>query len=326
MVFFCLFGVWMLSRDRVYLAALAFALAVGAKLLPLLFMPFVFRRLSWVRRVQFGLVFVASLAGLFWPLADPEAAGGFLSSLRLYFHTFEFNASLYYLLKWILPAGQHAIYAHFLAAVVAVVVLAMAFGGRQPGAKQSRSLLRQMTLSLTIFFLGATTIHPWYLAPLVAFAALTPLRFPLVWTMVIPWTYVTYRTIDYEQSTLLIIVEYLVVYGLLFYEWGLKGEGRTLEEVVYEIPLLKRLLVLSLPGRVALKLGHLVPNLGFEDQILDVGTGNGGVCRALMKEGFTVQPIDVKDISLFEEVQPIVYDGETLPFGEDSFDVSLLIT
>lgn len=344
MIFFSLLGVWLLVKKKWYFAAPAFALAVGAKLLPLMFFPFLIRRLGWGKSIGFFAISGVCILALFFPLLDPVALKGFFTSVGLYFQTFEFNASIYYLVKWILPGQHHYLYAKILSALVAISIFLIAFLEPRPGAPISKpfshewlmerfsplpidaKLLEGMVLALALYLLAATTVHPWYLVALVAFAALTRFRFPILWGLLILFTYITYRTTDYEQSTLVIIVEYCAVYLLLAYEWLFKSQQLTLEDAVHRVPFLKKLIAKTIPGRVGIKIGHLLPHLGKEEKILDIGTGNGGICHALKSEGLVVQPLDIKDISFFPEVKPRVYDGEKIPFENRSFDVTLLIT
>ncbi len=63
-----------------------------------------------------------------------------------------------------------------------------------------------------------------------------------------------------------------------------------------------------------------------EDKIIDVGAGLCTVTRKLKKAGYNISPIDIKNISLFDDMTPVVYDGKKIPFRDDSFDTALLIT
>ena len=73
-------------------------------------------------------------------------------------------------------------------------------------------------------------------------------------------------------------------------------------------------------------LEKISPLLKKSDNILDIGTGIGDVCNELIKIGHTITPVDVKNSSLFENIKPVIYSGERLPFEDKKFDVSLLLT
>jgi len=72
--------------------------------------------------------------------------------------------------------------------------------------------------------------------------------------------------------------------------------------------------------------GKIQTYLKLEDKIIDVGAGLCTVARKLKKTGYDISPVDVKNISLFDDIIPVVYDGKNIPFKNDSFDTALLIT
>jgi 2-polyprenyl-3-methyl-5-hydroxy-6-metoxy-1,4-benzoquinol methylase len=66
---------------------------------------------------------------------------------------------------------------------------------------------------------------------------------------------------------------------------------------------------------------YLPPNA----KILDIGAGNCNITQILDDRGFEITPIDVVDLSFVKDQKPIIYDGKTIPFKTNSFDVSLLL-
>jgi ubiquinone/menaquinone biosynthesis C-methylase UbiE len=66
--------------------------------------------------------------------------------------------------------------------------------------------------------------------------------------------------------------------------------------------------------------------LDLADRVLDVGAGNCILCQELGRRGYDVVPVDLRNLRLVDEIVPVTYDGTTLPFGNDSFDVALVIT
>jgi len=71
---------------------------------------------------------------------------------------------------------------------------------------------------------------------------------------------------------------------------------------------------------------QIKPYILESDRILDIGCGGCHIAKNLKDEGYDVTPLDVKDKSCFEDVRPIIYDGENIPFENNSFSVSLLLT
>ncbi len=74
------------------------------------------------------------------------------------------------------------------------------------------------------------------------------------------------------------------------------------------------------------KVRRFIEHVSKEENILDIGCGSCNIAYLLKKEGYNVIPVDVADMSFFPEVKPIVYDGRKLPFADDAFDTSLLLT
>lgn len=67
------------------------------------------------------------------------------------------------------------------------------------------------------------------------------------------------------------------------------------------------------------------PYLNKDDKILDIGAGFCYLPAFLQKENYTVVPIDIENCSFIPEIKPIIYDGNTIPFSDKSFDVSFII-
>lgn len=68
------------------------------------------------------------------------------------------------------------------------------------------------------------------------------------------------------------------------------------------------------------------PYLKRNEKIIDIGSGLCIICKKLGDLGYNVSPLDIKNLSLFEDITPVVYDGEKIPYPDDYFDLSLLIT
>jgi hypothetical protein len=70
-----------------------------------------------------------------------------------------------------------------------------------------------------IIYLGfAAIIHPWYLTPLIALSIFVRFRFILVWSALIPLSYISYRTLPYNENYWIIVLEYVIVIGYLLWE------------------------------------------------------------------------------------------------------------
>ncbi|CAH1000595.1 hypothetical protein LEM8419_01729 [Neolewinella maritima] len=220
MVCFLLLSLYLLTKSRYGGAAGAMAVSIASKLLPLMLLPFLLGRL-WRRSfwVFFGVLGVAT-GLLFLPLLLGSGfIEGFGGSLDLYFRTFEFNASVYYLLRaygyYELGWNQIARFGPLLAQVAAGLIFIVALADRRT---DWRSLPGLWLAAFIIYLLCATTVHPWYLAVPIALCGFTRWRFPLLWSFLIMLTYVSYTVIPYQENLLVVAVEYGLVAGCYVWE------------------------------------------------------------------------------------------------------------
>lgn len=65
--------------------------------------------------------------------------------------------------------------------------------------------------------------------------------------------------------------------------------------------------------------------LNDDGKILDIGAGTCNVFKILVERGYKVTPMDIKNWSLVEGINPIIYDGNHLPFNRDKFEVTLIL-
>lgn len=66
--------------------------------------------------------------------------------------------------------------------------------------------------------------------------------------------------------------------------------------------------------------------LNKNDYILDIGSGVCNVSEVLLKKGYKVVPLDIQDLSFVNDIKPILYDGNKIPFNDDKFTIALIIT
>lgn len=81
----------------------------------------------------------------------------------------------------------------------------------------------------------------------------------------------------------------------------------------------------ALNERAAGMVKKIDPFLVNKRTVLDIGAGTGHISK-LLSSDYKVTPLDVRDTSAFQSVEPVIYDGETFPFEDKQFDVSLIIT
>ena len=248
MIFFLLLAIVFLYSEKVIHCGFFFALAICTKMLPLIFLPALLRPLGWRKAIQLNVIILLACVIVSLPLLQKEIIVGLQKSLSYYFTTFEFNASVYYIVRWIgyLIFGFNVI--QFSGAVLAIIaflfIVAVALRDNESGLLRwwhhangaqstteasppspfDRGLLLSFMIILLIYFLFTTTLHPWYVSTLLALSVFTNFRFPLIWTGVIFLTYAGYDIGGFAENLWLTAIEYTAVLGYLAYELVWKGK------------------------------------------------------------------------------------------------------
>ena len=229
MVFFLCGTFHALSKGMLRVAGFSLALSIGTKLLPLMFVPLFMKHLndrvgnsSFLNSFfKFFVPFGAVLLLTFGPFFRSLDLGNFMASLNLYFQSFEFNASLYYLLRWLgyLLSGynQIAIIGPLLSLVTVGLIAYFSLTKKIDNLSQ---LWKYCMMAFTCYLFCTTTIHPWYLIMLIFFATAIRSWWVLVWSALIILSYSTYRHPDFQQDLFLISLEYFVVFGLFYWSWS----------------------------------------------------------------------------------------------------------
>ena len=206
MITFVLASVYLWQRQKPLLSGALMALAVCTKLVPLILLPLYLRHANWQKVLLFyGAVAVATVA-LFFPLVTPELIAGMRDSVELYFQKFEFNASIYYLVReygyyWkgyniIEQAGRWLASSTFLGIMLYALV-------------KRRSLPAGFSGAWLIFLLLSTTVHPWYVVPLLAFTVFTPYRYAVLWSGLAFFSYAGYSATGFSENLWVTAVEYV---------------------------------------------------------------------------------------------------------------------
>ncbi len=216
----CILGsIWQLSRLEWKLSAVFLGLGIASKLLPLMFLPLFIRRLGFFRTMWFSTIAIGITIILFVPLINLETILHLWSSIELYFQKFEFNASIYYLVRWVgyQIKGYNIIQTSgkWLALLTIIGILTLAFLEKK--AVTSR-LPVMMMWALSIYVALASIVHPWYISTLVALCTFSQFRYPVVWAALLPLTYSTYQTDPYQENLWYIFVIYFIVYAYLIVE------------------------------------------------------------------------------------------------------------
>jgi len=226
MLFFLVWSLHLLLQKKWIWSAFIFGLSVSVKLIPLLFIPLFYQWFTKDEKSKgilnffsFGAIIIGVNMLLFLPFLSSNLLDNYLSSVGLWFQNFEFNASVYYIAREIgyLFRGWNeiAIIGKILPIITVVFIVVISFFRKNNSPQQ---LFTAMLLGLTFYYFMATTVHPWYIASLVLLSVFTKYKYPIVWSIVIILSYQAYANNPWQENLWLITLEYLLVYGFLFWE------------------------------------------------------------------------------------------------------------
>lgn len=219
-VFFLLLALLKYEQGKLHQSAVYFGLSVATKFIPLIFLPLLIRKIGFKKAFVYGSIVMATLAVSFLPLINTAHVWAIGDSMSLYFQKFEFNGSIYYLARWygfeteghniIAKSGKWMMYASFGAIMLYSFL-----------AKSKGDWPRQMLWVWFFYLLFGTTVHPWYVIPMLAMSVFSTKRFPLIWSVMIFLTYINYAGGMYTDRIDVVILEYsLVLVAILFDLFG----------------------------------------------------------------------------------------------------------
>lgn len=245
MIFFLVWSLYLLRKGSWIWAAIVLALSVSVKLIPLIFLPILFQwfakhKASEISKKTFPtiwqgslklLAFYAIVFGtiiiLFLPFLSKQFIENYQQTVGLWFQNFEFNASLYYIARWIgyETVGWNLI--KDIGRVTPILVLIFVAGiSLFRDNSNFQKTLTALLFGLSFYFFTTTTMHPWYLSTLLILSIFTNYRFTLVWSFMIIFSYTAYQNEDYQEQLAFVALEYVFVYGFLAYEVFFRKEKK----------------------------------------------------------------------------------------------------
>ena len=221
MVFFFIFGLYLIFVNNQWKwATISMAISVASKLIPLLILPLFWRFLKPKKSMLFGLLILLFLFLFFVPFfLGADNLSHYLNTLGLWFNRFEFNGSVYYLIRAIgyevkgynIIRKLGSVSPYIILGIVAVFTFIR-------NNKTPQVLLTGMLFCISCYFFIATTVHPWYIVSLVSLAIFTNYSYPLIWSALVVLSYATYGNPDFNENYYLIGLQYGIVYGVFLLE------------------------------------------------------------------------------------------------------------
>jgi len=221
--FLCLSYIFLLKSAWIKSSVL-FGLAMSVKFIPLIVLPMLIRYLGFKRGIIYSIVSFIVFFTLFVPFYNNQILSNVFSSVELYFQSFEFNASVYFVIRYIgfLWKGYNIIQSAGLVLAGSTFIFVIVLFFRQKSA-DIQGLFKMSFFTLLIFYLLSTTVHPWYVINVLFFALLTRYHISVLsWTFLIFLSYSAYMSSEYSENIFLVAFEYVVFVSLFLYEL-LKG-------------------------------------------------------------------------------------------------------
>lgn len=218
MIFFLMAGLYFYHKKKFTGSGIFWALAIGIKLIPLIFLPLLLFKNSIKSNIRFFISLAITLCVLFIPFIDKIFISGLSSSLSLYFQHFEFNASIYYIVReigfWIKgyniigAAGKVLAICSFLSILIISIT----------AWRRKWDFSVALIFILLTYFLFTNILHPWYVTTILVLSVFTKFRFTVIWTALVFLTYTGYSAIGFQENLWIVIAEYLIVISVFFYE------------------------------------------------------------------------------------------------------------
>ncbi len=221
LIFFLLVSWHFLLKNSHVYSAIFFALSVHVKLIPLILLPLIVRKLGVKKGLIYSSVSLFFIFLLFTPLLSISLLKNMLNSLSLYFQTFEFNASIYYMLRWIgyqiTGYNEIKIIGKVLPVISTVVILLIScYPIKQP--LTYTMFYRKTVLVLFVYYLFSLIVHPWYISLLVVSSVFTNQRYAIIWSILVFATYSAYAMVPYQENYWIIACQYSIVIIYFFIE------------------------------------------------------------------------------------------------------------
>lgn len=221
MLFFFIWSMYLISLKKYILAAPILAFSIAVKLVPLIFLPLFLRHLGFKKAIQFYTIIGITILALLLPFYSSEFINNYATTIGLWFSNFEFNASIYNIIKKIAEFNGNKNWETIRAFgkispyITITVVLLFSF---LKSNKTVTSLFTSMLWVLTIYYFISTTVHPWYIISLVILSLFTRFRYAILWSAAVFLSYWAYSNPDFTEHLGILTIEYTLILGYILYE------------------------------------------------------------------------------------------------------------
>ena len=223
LIFFLLLALYNFSKLKDFNGGLFLGLSVLSKPFSLIFFPILLLKSRRYRSKNLLLGAIPLIIIAFLPFLNWSNFNHFLQNLDLYFPSFEFNGSVFNVLKWvgyqvfnfdiITIAGPALSIISFLL----IILISWLFRFRN-----RLVIFKALTIIFCIYLFLSPIVHPWYCILPLTLSLFTNMKFMIAWSATIFLSYGMYASdLNYNIKNSLLFIEYLIVFVILFQD--LKG-------------------------------------------------------------------------------------------------------
>ena len=211
MIYLLMYTFYLLQRQQLHRSALYLGLAAAVKIFPIILTLFFIKYLGLKKSIRFGFIAVGIFVLSILPIGPHYTH--FLESIGLYFKSFEFNGSVFEIWKAIdyqrLGYDNIAQIGIYLSRIFIGCCGLIFLTQRHNDLK---SLLKSCLFVWTGYLLLSTTVHPWYVIPVLFLGILAEHRWAAIWSCTVVLSYAWYDDrFTIIQRSGFILAEYILI-------------------------------------------------------------------------------------------------------------------
>jgi len=222
MLFFFVWALYFIAIKKWQMGAVIYAFSILLKLVPVLFLPLFLNHYNWKKSLPFfAIIGITCLLGVL-PFYSPDFLTNYVQTVGLWFSNFEFNASVYNLIKGIgvlyfdaKPWELIKSYGSWVPKIMIFIALMLTF--LRQNTKIS-VLFGSMLALLSCYYFLSSTVHPWYIVFLLLLSVFTGYRFAIAWSAAVVLSYFAYSNPNFDENLWLLLFEYAIIIAFLGYE------------------------------------------------------------------------------------------------------------
>lgn len=216
MISFLCMSLYYIFNNKLIHGSFLFALSIGVKLLPLMLLPYFWYQLKGRTKWMFFGTLLGFLLIIFIPVFGSIQLSTFFQSIDLYFRSFEFNASVYYILRYVGMEITSYNLIKYIGPILGLFTVIIIFWWANQSEKFSiPAFIRFGLLAWTSYLVLATTVHPWYVITIVWLASFSSFKIILIWSFLVFISYVNYSETVYYENMFWIALEYILLFSCI---------------------------------------------------------------------------------------------------------------